>query len=71
MDHKDLLDKRSRDDADARGEHVYPDERPRDQGGETTDETRRRHGGNRYAAGADGTTEIPVDPSAGGEPDDR
>lgn len=65
--HRQLLRESGGDDADARGEHVYPDdELPRNGSAVAAHEPVQRKG---YMAGADGTQEVPatspVDETAG------
>jgi hypothetical protein len=53
--HAKLLGKTRADDADVRGEHDYPDERPPGTDTVLEDALKRDH----YAAGADGTQMVP------------
>jgi hypothetical protein len=64
QEHEDLLGQGGRDDADARGEHDYPDKPPPRKGPLTAEaavDERRGH----YAAGADGTQEVAAPEGAG------
>ena len=62
--HKDRLDNARADDADSRGEHIYPD---RPQPNETVEKDARER--DHYAAGADGTQMV-AEPEGAAIPDE-
>ena len=64
--HKELLGRAPTDDADARGEHVYPDQPRRHDTLHEEDALERDH----YAAGADGTQMVP-EPEGAALPEDE